>query len=117
MSLNLEADLITAALGALLESLQSDSSRMADDISTVDLSIEIAASFERHKVIRQLHLLFRQLNEAMSHLRERLIISNTDLDDRSAYLQEFLVERRMLLDAKQASVTYLTDEYTGKKPR
>lgn len=109
--------MIIASLGALLQNLPSDSSRMAEDISTINFILEIAANFDREKIIRQLHSLFRQLNEAMSHLRERLIISNTDLDDRAASLQEFLVERRMLLDAKQASVTYLTDEYTGKKPR
>lgn len=116
MSLHLEADSITASLGALLENLQSDASRIADSISREILNAGVEVNFEREKTIRQLHMLFGQLNAAMSHLRERLITSNTELEDRATYLQEFLVERRMLLEAKQVSVKYLTDEYTGKKP-
>lgn len=57
----------------------------------------------------------------MQRLRERLILNNTEMEDKLRDLQEILQvssvnkEREVLLEWKQRAVKELTDQYTAQK--
>lgn len=93
---------------------------MAADIRSLE-SIGRIAGFQQQAIVAQLGQYFRCLNGAMSNLRERLIINNTEMDEKLRDLQEIEIvgfahkERMTLLDWKRNALKDLTIQYTKKK--